>query len=114
MTFHVCDLQVPNAAGILLGGIQLLVYFIYDKKSSSSKSAEMAVEEGSIDIVKEGIDVEKLGDVDGAKIKSQSLRNDSLSRQYSLKQVIETRSALANGARANPPHESDVENGGIH
>ncbi|KAM7469867.1 hypothetical protein LguiA_008050 [Lonicera macranthoides] len=102
---------VPNAAGILLGGIQLLVYFIYDKKSS--KSAQMAIEEDSIDKVKQGIDIEKLGDVDGAKTKSQSLRNPSLSRQYSFKQVIETRFTGANGARTNPPHESDVENGGI-
>ncbi|KAM7474146.1 hypothetical protein LguiB_021389 [Lonicera macranthoides] len=106
---------VPNAAGILLGGIQLLVYFIYDKKSS--KSAQMAIED-SIDIVKEGIDVEKLGDVklgvvDGAKTKSQSLRNPSLSRQYSFKQVVETRFTGTNGARTNPAHESDVENGGI-
>ncbi|KAK3041929.1 hypothetical protein RJ639_002237, partial [Escallonia herrerae] len=97
---------VPNAAGIVLGAIQLIVYFIYMKRSSKAMA-----DEGSADMVKEGDTVQDF-DVDGvAKEKNQTLRSPSLSRQYSVKELVKTLSFIPNGSRTSLQPESDVEIG---
>ncbi|KAK3029995.1 hypothetical protein RJ639_038094, partial [Escallonia herrerae] len=97
---------VPNAAGIVLGAIQLIVYFIYMKRSSKAMA-----DEGSADMVKEG-DTMQDCDVDGvAKEKNQTFRSPSLSRQYSVKELVKTLSFIPNESRTSLQPESDVESG---
>ncbi|KAK2965877.1 hypothetical protein RJ640_024719, partial [Escallonia rubra] len=99
---------VPNAAGIVLGAIQLIVYFIYMKRSSKAMA-----DEGSADMVEEGDTMQDF-DVDGvAKEKNQTLRSPSLSRQYSVKELVKTLSFIPNESRASLQPQSDVESGAI-
>ncbi|CAK9150340.1 unnamed protein product [Ilex paraguariensis] len=82
---------VPNALGIVLGSLQLLLYFLYKKNSP----LKMMAEEGTSNVAKEGIRMNNLVEDDEPKgiIKNHSngsLQDPSVSRQYGLQRVMKT------------------------
>ena len=61
LTLHTWICQVPNAIGIVLGLLQLIVYSIYKNKSPiPSKSVEMTAEDGKENKAKESTNEQDL------------------------------------------------------
>ncbi|KAL5786788.1 hypothetical protein ACOSQ2_009180 [Xanthoceras sorbifolium] len=99
---------VPSCIGFVLGSAQLIIYAMYKNKSKSTKPPEvMEEEEGSVHLVKRGIEMQAYhhddnnnGDDDdvndGTKVnnrslnKGKSLPKPSFNRLYSLQKIIKT------------------------
>ncbi|KAK1388467.1 Bidirectional sugar transporter SWEET [Heracleum sosnowskyi] len=101
---------VPNAVGIVLGTIQLLVYFVYRNSSPSSFLSE--------ELPKGGVIVQTTEESNAAEEeKSQgppsgsNIRNPSLSRTFSFKKVASGISLARNPSRSSLQNGIDLESG---
>ena len=104
---------MPNAVGFVLGSAQLILYLIYKNKSVSAKSTEAMEEEGSVHLVKGGIEMHSLEeDLKNRSLnKGKSLPKSHVNRQDSFQKIIKAISLTSYELQSSWPHESDVEDG---
>ncbi|KAI3815482.1 hypothetical protein L1987_15151 [Smallanthus sonchifolius] len=98
---------VPNALGILLGSIQLIVYLKY--KNSTPELSEL--DKGCLDkqVETRGIDIQDLN----AKSNNVSTQKRTLSRLEAFP-VIRSPSLSPKISTSNQQHEDDIEHGGVN
>ncbi|XP_059439359.1 bidirectional sugar transporter SWEET16-like [Corylus avellana] len=110
---------VPNAAGVLLGSAQLILYAVYKNKSNiiSTKSTEKMEEEGSAHLVKGIIQMQAFHEDDQEALKNRSLNKGTslpkppVNRQYSFQRLLKTSSLNPYEVHSNWAHVDDLENG---
>lgn len=103
---------MPNAVGILLGTIQLFVYFVYRNSSPS------ALEDFSEELPKGGVMVQTAEETNAAEEEKNqgpptgsNIRNPSLSRTFSFKKVQSGISLARNPSRSSLQNGIDLESG---
>ncbi|KAL5701317.1 hypothetical protein ACHQM5_026664 [Ranunculus cassubicifolius] len=116
---------VPNAIGLLLGSAQLLLWVIYNNKTSvSTKSMEKLEEEGSAHLVHGDLEMGQYKDIEKKErnlSKGVSLPKSymTVARQNSIQKIVKTRSLLTPYELQSdwPVEEDDVKNNqvnGVH